>query len=105
MTHHDDSEIKVTVSDWNRDCNGFYPTIEGGDSPRLNAHDGSWLDALSLGFGHRTYLIQAFHGETVTGLLPLCFVRGIFGKFLVSLPYVNTGGVCATTKGRRRQTG
>ena len=52
----------------------------------------------------RGLVIQSFvlvhHSLTgqVSGLLPLAYVRSfLFGKFLISLPYVNTGGVWATT--------
>lgn len=47
--------------------------------------------------GYPAYLIEARDDSGILGVLPLCLVSGpIFGKFLVSLPYVNTGG-CWTT--------
>lgn len=64
--------------------------------PKLNAHRSAWITAIANGFNHRTYLIRASEKEQVVGMLPLVLVKGpIFGRFLVSLPYVNTGGVWA----------
>jgi serine/alanine adding enzyme len=46
--------------------------------------------------GHRTLLVEALSSGRTVGLLPLAFVRSlIFGRFLVSLPYVNSAGVIA----------
>ena len=63
---------------------------------RLASHDMHWLTSLQRGSGHTAYLLEARDAGAVVGLLPLLFVKGpIFGKFLVSLPYVNTGGIWA----------
>jgi FemAB-related protein (PEP-CTERM system-associated) len=67
------------------------------DWPRLSSHDLDWLTILNQGFGHRPYSITA---ETPTGFvcggLPLALVQSaLFGKFLVSLPYLNSGGIWA----------
>jgi FemAB-related protein (PEP-CTERM system-associated) len=67
-------------------------------SPWLAGHQNRWLDSLCEGFGHRGFLVSAIDNGVVVGLLPLVLVRGpIFGKFLVSLPYLNTGGVWASS--------
>jgi len=86
------NKIEVQTEIWR----GELPHVPVAQWPRLNAHQEKWISAVSKGFGHRTYLLQARTGNEVTGVLPLCLVNGpIFGKFLVSLPYVNTGGVWA----------
>jgi FemAB-related protein (PEP-CTERM system-associated) len=42
------------------------------------------------------YLIEAVEGDETVGLLALAFVKSrLFGRFLVSLPYLNYGGVIA----------
>ncbi len=59
------------------------------------AYDPGWLFALSNGLGHQPYLLEAMDdsGKPI-GWLPLGFVRSLlFGRFLVSLPYLNVGGV------------
>lgn len=56
----------------------------------------AWPAILRDGLGHRPYWLTAReHGRTV-GWLPLCFVSSrLFGRFLVSLPYLNSAGVVA----------
>ncbi|TWU44356.1 FemAB family protein [Novipirellula aureliae] len=64
--------------------------------PRLNAHRDAWVASVAAGLGHQAYLIRACNGQETTGVLPLILVSGpLFGRFLVSLPYLNTGGVWA----------
>lgn len=75
-----------------------WPSILGDSKyPRLNAHCVEWLDAVAGGMRHEPYVFVHRNEEgEVDGLLPLLFVKSIiFGRFLVSLPYVNTGGVWA----------
>lgn len=52
--------------------------------------DQRWLSAIASGLGHLCWRINALSGE---GELPVALVRSpLFGRFLVSLPYVNTAG-------------
>ncbi len=61
----------------------------------LTRHPG-WLTVLQRGLGHVPYLLEACEDGKTCGVLPLAFVRGaFFGRFLVSLPYLNSGGVTA----------
>jgi FemAB-related protein (PEP-CTERM system-associated) len=56
-----------------------------------------WLLVFQEGLRHEPYCLEAVSDERTVGLLPLAFVRSrLFGRFLVSLPYLNTGGVLAT---------
>lgn len=66
-----------------------------GDLPTL-AHDPAWMSIFADGLGHRPYYLEAQRdGETV-GVLPLALVSSfLFGRFLVSLPYLNQGGPLA----------
>ena len=55
-----------------------------------------WLGVLRSSLGHQPYLVRATRGGKLVGALPLAFVKSaFFGKFLVSLPYVNSAGVIA----------
>ncbi len=75
---------------------GELPESVDAELPRLLGHQAAWVDAISKGLGHKTFLIHARSAGRVVGVLPLSLVAGpIFGKFLVSLPYINTGGVWA----------
>jgi len=61
----------------------------------LARHPG-WLQILADGLHHEPYCIEAAAGDQIVGLLPLAYVRSsLFGRFLVSLPYLNSGGVLA----------
>src|SRR5262249_20827491 len=56
----------------------------------------AWLKVLRAGLGHETCCLEAVEGGRTRGLLPLACVHSLlFGRFLVSLPYLNHGGVSA----------
>jgi len=55
-----------------------------------------WLQVLESGLQQPAYALEAVRGDKVCGFLPLVYVRSLlFGRFLVSLPYLNTNGVMA----------
>lgn len=58
--------------------------------------DPAWLGVLRDGLGHRPRLIVAEQDGALVGVLPLAGVRSVlFGRFLVSLPYLNRAGIVA----------
>lgn len=59
-------------------------------------HRPAWLGVVQRAFGHDTrYLVAESEGR-VSGVLPIVFFRSrIFGRFTVSLPFFNYGGVLA----------
>ncbi len=63
-----------------------------------------WLKILQAGLRHEPYLIEARDSrENVQARLPLCFVKSrLFGRFLVSLPYINSSGVIGSSKSAAR---
>jgi len=66
----------------------------GGRLP-LGQHP-AWLSVLSNGLGHEVYGLEAISDGRTCGYLPLAFVSSmLFGRFLVSLPYLNSNGVIA----------
>jgi FemAB-related protein (PEP-CTERM system-associated) len=57
-----------------------------------------WLHIMEEGLKHQTYLLEASSSGQCLGVLPLALVTSrIFGRFLVSLPFVNSSGVVAET--------
>ncbi len=63
-------------------------------SPVALSRRPSWTAVLARGLGHRPFCLEARDGDRTVALLPLAFVRSLlFGRFLVSLPYLNSGGV------------
>jgi len=85
----------------------YDPTNFAGELARLEAYllrDGrlplsrhpGWLAVLQRGLRHEPYLLEARVGDQTCGLLPLAYLHSLlFGRFLVSLPYLNSGGVVA----------
>lgn len=90
-----------------RTLDGILPRLESylegmGQLP-LSRHPGM-LAVLERGLGHVPYCLVATEGEAVLGFLALGYVRSLaFGRFLVSLPYVNSGGVVAEEDGIARR--
>jgi FemAB-related protein (PEP-CTERM system-associated) len=63
-----------------------------------------WLTALGRGLQQTAYALEATEGGQTVGYLPLAYVSSfLFGRFLVSLPYLNTGGVLANDDVVRRR--
>jgi len=64
-----------------------------------------WRRVIEEAFGHRTvYLMATDRHHAVTGVLPLAMICSqLFGRFLVSLPFVNYGGVLADTNEARTE--
>lgn len=61
----------------------------------LSRHPG-WLTILKNSMGHEPYCLEAVGSHGICGLLPLASVQSwLFGRFLVSMPYLNSGGAVA----------
>ncbi len=59
-------------------------------------HQWCWRGLFERVFHHETVYLTALRGSDVAGVLPLVAFRGpLFGRCLVSLPFVNYGGVLA----------
>jgi FemAB-related protein (PEP-CTERM system-associated) len=69
--------------------------LDDGRQAPLSYHP-AWLAVLENGLGHVPYCLEAVAGEKTRGFLALAYVRSLlFGRFLVSLPYLNYGGAVA----------
>jgi FemAB-related protein (PEP-CTERM system-associated) len=59
-------------------------------------HRRKWLDVIRASFGHDCRYLVAEHSRGIAGVLPLVFFRShVFGRFAVSMPFLNYGGVLA----------
>ena len=55
-----------------------------------------WATVFAAALSHRPYFLWVEQDRQIVGVLPLMHISGpIFGSFLVSQPYLNTGGVLA----------
>ena len=60
-------------------------------------HLWKWRNVFEDAFGHRTEYLAARQGSSIVGILPLVILESrLFGRFMVSLPFVNYGGVLTT---------
>lgn len=58
-----------------------------------------WADVFRLGLGHRPWFLSAERRGALAGVLPLMEISGpLFGRFLCSQPYLNSGGVLADSR-------
>jgi serine/alanine adding enzyme len=66
-------------------------------------HDYRWGKVIEKCFGHKYYLLLANRQDgTITGVLPFVHMKSwSFGNFIVSMPYLNYGGVCAEDESTR----
>jgi FemAB-related protein (PEP-CTERM system-associated) len=65
-------------------------------------HDPRWARIFHQVFGHRPVYLQAEEAGEIQGVLPLVMMSSqLFGRFVVSMPYLNHGGICATSSAAR----
>lgn len=63
-------------------------------TPSHPARDLNWLAVLQDGLSQVPYLIELREEGELAGYLPLAFVKSLlFGRYLIGLPYLNSGGV------------
>lgn len=61
-------------------------------------HRAGWSEVVKRAFGHETFRRVARRGGEVVGILPVVrFANPLFGRYLVSMPYLNRGGILAST--------
>ena len=59
-------------------------------------HLSGWKRVVEKTFNHATYYVYASCDNRIVGILPLVFLKSfLFGKFLISLPFFNYGGIIA----------
>jgi FemAB-related protein (PEP-CTERM system-associated) len=69
-------------------------------NPRASAYHGpAWLGVIERAFGHETEYLTAQASHAIVGVLPLVFFHSrVFGRFTVSMPFLNYGGVLANDR-------
>lgn len=83
-------ELTASPSAWNEWL--------GEQGPAGFYQQAAWSRVLQRGLRHQMLCLQAVQGQKLTGVLPLALVQSrLFGRFLVSLPYLNSAGVLADT--------
>jgi FemAB-related protein (PEP-CTERM system-associated) len=92
MTLRTAAATTVSIADAAREWNAYveaHPEATG-------YHAWEWREVFEQAFGHETLYLVARRERRPVGVLPLVLFRSaLFGKFAVSLPFVNYGGVLA----------
>ena len=71
-------------------------------SKSVGYHLSGWRRVIEEAFGHQTYYLSVKEEETIHGVVPLVLLSSpVFGRFLVSLPFVNYGGLLADSQEAR----
>lgn len=80
-----------------RDCTDRtrWETYVNSHGSATNYHQYAWRNVIEGGFGHQCHYLTARGSDNeIVGLLPLVFMKSrIFGRFLVSQPFFNYGGL------------
>ncbi len=87
---------QITVSDGAPTIEQIRPLLAPTGAAVCPHHLPAWPAILRDGLGHWPYWLMAHQGGQLAGCLPLALVSSrLFGRFLVSLPYLNSAGVLA----------
>lgn len=92
-----DAELSTSASpeDWER-------FVEHSSDAGLY-HRWGWRRVIEDTFGHETIYVSASRCGQIIGVLPLAIMQSrLFGRFAVSLPFVDEGGICTSDDGVRR---
>ena len=74
----------------------IWENFVGSHPQGCNYHQIGWKTVIERSFGHETRYLMAMAGEEVVGILPLAILKSrLFGRSLVSLPFLNYGGILA----------
>jgi FemAB-related protein (PEP-CTERM system-associated) len=70
---------------------------------RSHYHRAGWARVIRNAFGQRPLYRAARAGDAVEGVMPVvAFASPVFGRYLVSVPFLNRGGILAATDRARR---
>jgi len=62
----------------------------------------NWRDVIQQAYGHKTFFLAATSNGEIRGVLPLVLIRSrMFGRNLVSMPYMDYGGALTQDAGVR----
>jgi FemAB-related protein (PEP-CTERM system-associated) len=88
------SKITVVLYDTSREQD--WTAYVDNSSHTVFAHQLAWKSVVEETFGHQAFYLMAYRRKTVVGILPLFLIKSrLFGRFLVTSPYLTFGGVAA----------
>ena len=89
--------MKMTTHLYNEDGKAWDAFVTS-HQDSTNYHQYGWRKVVEKSFGHRTlYLAASSRHNVICGVLPFVQMKSrLFGRFLVSLPFFNYGGMLVT---------
>ena len=61
-----------------------------------HCHLSGWRRVIERAYGHRSFYFRAQENGETKGILPLVHIRStLFGRSLVSMPFLDDGGICS----------
>ena len=94
---HADAEVSV------EHVPGHWNDYVGRHADATGYHEWAWRDVFARAFGCQPLYFAARRGTEIVGVLPTVLLDSwLFGRALVSLPYVNYGGIVADDDGAAR---
>ena len=80
------------------DAEGTWQRVVNGSNGANLAHAPEWFRLIQQAYGHRPLYLSAHDGNGRCGVLPAFIVRRpLFGAVVTSMPFLDTGGPCATS--------
>jgi len=90
---------RLVVTDLSPAREAAWDAFVAGTPGGSHYHRSGWARVIRNAFGHRPCYRLALRGDVVEGVLPLvAFAHPLFGRSLVSVPFLNRGGVLARTR-------
>ncbi|ETX09178.1 MAG: hypothetical protein ETSY2_01020, partial [Candidatus Entotheonella gemina] len=83
----------ICIRDWAGDAQVWDAYVHSAPEGTV-CHLYGWREVIERAYRHRTFYLAATHQGHLCGLLPLALIRSrLFGRHLVSMPYMDYGGV------------
>lgn len=83
----------VQVDDWSGDAHAWDAYVQAAPEGTV-CHLYGWREVIERSYRHRTFYLAAMQSGHIRGLLPLVLVQScLFGQHLVSMPFMDYGGV------------
>ncbi len=83
----------IRVRDWSGDAQTWDAYVQHAPEGTV-CHLYGWREVIKRAYRHRTFYLAATHQGRICGLLPLVLIRSrLFGRHLVSMPFMDYGGV------------
>ena len=94
---HPDIDEHVTISLLADEYKAWNQYVESNPVTSIY-YRAEWKDLLGKTFGHQCCFFYASYDDDIVGVLPLVRLKSrLFGDFMVSMPYFNSGGAIANT--------